>query len=57
MMLTMPYEKITIVVWRGVIVDYMFITHLIGENEIIIPAKAEEIKAYWDVRERDKKDY
>ena len=47
-------EKITIVVWRGVIVDYMFITGLIGENEIIVPARPGEIKAYWDVRERDK---
>lgn len=45
----------TIVVWRGVIVDYMLITRVIGENEVIFPARPDEIKQYWDVRARDTK--
>ena len=36
-----------IVVWRGVIVDYMLITDLIGNGEVIRSATAEEIKRYW----------
>ena len=47
-------EKMTIVVWRGVIVDYLLVRDWIGENEIIIPATSDEIRRYWDERKRDK---
>ena len=41
----------SIVVWRGVIVDYMLITGLIGNGEVIRQATQGEIKRYWNERE------
>jgi len=37
----------SIVVWRGLIVDYMLITGLIGNGEVIRQANKDEIKRYW----------
>jgi hypothetical protein len=44
--------KITIVVWRGVIVDYNMVTNLIGSGELVRPATQEEIKQYWNRPEK-----
>lgn len=46
-------EKMLIVVWRGVIVDYLSICRHLG-CEIVREANADELKQYWSVRERDK---
>lgn len=48
-----------IVVWRGIIVDYVFITQFIDGFEVFGMANAEEIKRYWnrpDDSKGDKKD-
>lgn len=37
-----------IVVWRGVIVDYLFIAPFLGSGDIVIAADARELKRYWD---------
>lgn len=40
-------SKMSIVVWRGVVVDYAIIKSLIGD-EIVVPANSDEIKRYWN---------
>lgn len=47
-------EKMLIVVWRDVIIDYLVIYEHMG-CEVVRNATAEELKQYWGVRERDKK--
>lgn len=46
-------ERITIIVWRGVIAEYNTIRDLMGYGEIFMMANSEEIKRYWDVRKRN----
>lgn len=41
-------NKMCIVIWRGVIVDYMMMRDLIGVNEVITPANQSELKMYYD---------
>jgi len=37
-----------IIVWRGVIINYLLITDLIGSGETIRQATKEELKRYWE---------
>lgn len=37
-----------IVVWRGVIIDYLFISPFLDGFEVFFMANADELKRYWN---------
>lgn len=42
------FERMNIVVWRGVIVDYNTALRLMDEGETVKPANASELKRYYE---------